>query len=463
MTASAIDTVPVAGLDETGGSSRAVSTVDLAAGRNGTAFALTHPVLVEETEAARSLRHVALFVAASLGALITWAAMAEIHEVSTASGMIVPSGFERVVQHYEGGIIREILVRAGDRIQEGQPLFQLEDGATGEDLDVAVRQKADIDAQIEGLTALTTNRDPDFSAFDAETATRAADYYGSRKDANTKERGLIQSQIEQARAILSSYDAQLGALADDKAFAEENFARIEGLVQKGYATRSVLAERRKAVIDAENAIRIAIEKKAAAAEHLKETEQNLVSFDARFRADLSTQIVDLRSQLTAMTGDVSKKTRRQRRLTVTSPVNGLVKSLNVTTIGGVISRGEPLATIVPLDEKLTAEADVPVSEIGYLRVGLPAHVKVSAFDFTQFGWIEGTVSEISPSSFADQGREPYYKLRIDLETDHLPGTPSARISPGMVVAADIITGERSVLSYILSPVSRAMKTAFAER
>lgn len=424
---------------------------------------LTMPVLVEETAAAGFMRRVSLLIASSLAVLIIWASLAEVHEVSTARGMVIPDGFERVVQHFEGGIVEGILVRPGDLVSFGEPLFVLDDAATVEDLDVATRQKADIEAQIEVIMALAAARAPDYSAMEGAVATRARASHDTQKDAIAKERQLIISRIEQARAMLSSFDAQLDALADDRRFAEENFARVEGLAEKGYVTRSLLAERRKAITDAQNATRIAEEKKEGAVERLNEAQKNLASYDARTQADLATRLQELRSQLTAMTGDVSKKTRRRARLTVTSPVKGLVKSLDVTTIGGVVARGQTLATIVPLGEELLAETQIPVSEIGYIHVGLPAHVKVSAFDFTQFGWIEGEVSEISPSSFADGMQEPYYKVRIRLATDHLPQAPSARLSPGMAVDADIITGERTVLSYILSPISRAMKNAFVER
>ncbi|MFC7610696.1 HlyD family efflux transporter periplasmic adaptor subunit [Teichococcus aestuarii] len=114
----------------------------------------------------------------------------------------------------------------------------------------------------------------------------------------------------------------------------------------------------------------------------------------------------------ALEGDVSKRLRRQERLTVGSPVRGIVKSLEVTTIGGVAGAGQPLAVIVPLDEMLHAETRLPVSQIGHVRPGLPVHVKISAYDFTRFGWIEGRVSRVSPSSFSGDGMA-YYKVQVD--------------------------------------------------
>lgn len=424
---------------------------------------LTAPLLVEETSGARILRRTSLLLAGSLLALIGWASVAQVHEVSAASGMVVPAGFERIVQHFEGGIVEEILVRAGDPVEYGQPLFILDDATTAEDLQVAIERKADLEGELESLSAIVENRPPDFTRFTPAAAMRAAADYTARQDALDHERQLIESRIEQARAMLSGFDAELSALDDDRQFAFDNFKRVESLVARGFATRALLAERKKAITDVDNKVRLTREKQVAAAERLNEARKSLAAFRARTRDALSGDVRDLRTELTAMAGNLSRTARRAERLTVTSPVNGLVKSLDVTTIGGVVSRGQPLATIVPLGEELTAETKIRVSEIGHIRVGLPVHVKVSAFDFTRFGWIEGEVSEISPSSFAEEREEPYYKVGITLSTDHLPQVPSARLSPGMAVDADIITGERTVLSYILSPISRAMGRAFAER
>ena len=424
---------------------------------------LSVPVLVEETVTNGFLRRTVLFISAAFLSLIAWSAIATVHEVSRASGMVVPSGFERVVQHFEGGIVSAILVESGESVEAGQPLFVLDDAATAEDLVVATVQKEAIEAEIESLLALAEDREPDLSAFSPEVARRVGVAHETQKDALQKQHRLLTSRIEQARSMLKSIDAQLEAYSDDRRFAEENFARIEALVAKGFSTRALLAERRKAIVDVDNAVAVAMEKKQTANEKLNEAASNLDAFLARMRADRASRIAELQTSLSRMTGDVSKQARRRDRLTVRSPVRGLVKSLDVTTIGGVVGRGQPLATIVPIGEELTAETRVPVSEIGHVRIGLPAHVKVSAFDFTRFGWIDGTVSDISPSSFVEEGREPYYKVRIALGVDHLPQAPTARLSPGMEVDADIITGDKTVMAYILSPISRAMNSAFAER
>ncbi len=424
---------------------------------------LSRPMLVATASARGAMRSLTVILSLAVLALVGWAGFATVNEVSVARGMIVPAQFERVIQHLDGGLVRQILVRPGERVEAGATLFVLDDASTTEDLSVATRRRADIEARIEGLVALAEDRAPDFSRFEPEIADDASDTYRTQRDAIESQRQLITSQIEQARYMATVYDAQMASLEDDQAFATENFERIESLVEKGFATRALLSERRKAMSDALNAITIAREKRKASSEQLVEAEKRLASFLAETASEQAANLQQLRTELAALSGDVSRSARRQRRLTVTSPVRGIVKSLEVKTIGGVAKPGQPLATVVPVDEELNADTRVAVSEIGYVRPGMPAHVKISAYDFTRFGWIEGTVTSISPSAFVEDGEDPYYEVRLVLASDHLPGLPEARLSPGMMVEADIVTGEKSVLAYFLSPIRKALGSAFAER
>ena len=432
--------------------------------RAGEVASLLHPVLIDETSSQRFLRHAAVLTALGLFCGIAWAGVARVHEVSQASGTIVPDGFEQVVQHYEGGIVSRILVREGDQVEAGAPLLVLDDATTSEDVSVAKGQRLGILARIEGLRAEAEGRSADFSGFgtgaDIEAARRA---YEDRQTAHVSQRQLFASQIQQTRLDVATYEAQLRGLDGDKAFAAGNLSRIEQLAGKGYATASQLAERRNALQRVENEMLVAREKISASREKVTETEGKLQAFLAGAQAEVASRLQDLLASSSFLNGDVSRKARRQERLTIASPVRGVVKSLDVTTLGAVVRPGQALATIVPLGTALLAETRVPVGQIGYLKTGMQAHVKVSAFDYTRFGWLKGHVAEISPSSFAEPGEIPYYRVRIDLDATHLPFAPAATIIPGMSVSADIITGDKTILSYVLSPVLKALGTSFGER
>ncbi|MCQ8783764.1 HlyD family type I secretion periplasmic adaptor subunit [Mangrovibrevibacter kandeliae] len=425
---------------------------------------LTRPLLVQETAPQRFVRRTALLVSSAILALVAWSAVAKVHEISQARGTILPAGFERVVQHYEGGIVRDILVQPGDRVEAGTPLFLLDDSTTAEDVDVATKQARSLQAQIEGLDALAGSRTPNFAGSGDALADRfAALSYDARRDAQDTQVRLLESQIEQARQSIAVYDAQLAGLKDDRSFAEDNVSRLDALVKQGYATRAQLAERRKAQQTVDTQIRVTQERRQSAIEGLNEAQRNLAAFRAAARAELANRLQELNTTLAAAEGSVSRSSRRKERLVVASPVRGVVKALEVKTIGGVVESGQPLATIVPVDEAFFAETRLPVSQVGHVRAGMPVHLKVSAFEFTRFGWIDGEVASVSPSSFSEPGLPPYYTVRVNLDADHLPFDPAARVAPGMSVDADIITGERTILSYFLSPITKALKTAFGER
>ncbi|UOM34105.1 HlyD family type I secretion periplasmic adaptor subunit [Acuticoccus sp. I52.16.1] len=424
---------------------------------------LSQPLSASQARNQAFLQRLCIIISLAVLALVAWSGFATVHEVSVARGSIVPAQLERVVQHFEGGVVRQILVQPGDRVSAGSALFVLEDATTYEDLALAQRRRADLEARIESLLALSEDRPADFSRFDDEIAEDAAATHRTKRDALIAQHQLLESQIAQAQHLDATYDAQLESLEDDRIFAEQNFARIESLVDKGYATRALLAERRKAITDALNQIVVAREKKKAAAEQLAEAEKQLTAFHADTHSQWAESLQALRTELVALIGDVSRSTRRQGRLTVTSPVAGRVKSLAVTSAGDIAQPGETLATIVPINQALLADTKVPVSEIGYIDVGAPVHVKVSAFDFTRFGWIDGTVTRISPSAFIEDGEDAYYQVIISLAANHLPGIPTAKLVPGMSVEGDIITGDKSVLAYLLVPLRKALKSSFMER
>ncbi|WMS40965.1 HlyD family type I secretion periplasmic adaptor subunit [Acuticoccus sp. MNP-M23] len=421
------------------------------------------PVLIEDRTEQRFLRRLSITLAFGIIAFLVWAGFATVKEVSVAHGQIVPAGFERVVQHLEGGVIEDIKVTEGEEVDAGAVLFVLGDAGSVEDLATGKRRQADLDARIEAVLALTEDRAPDLGAFGREVATLAGTVYEARREQLNTQRELLESQIEQARRQIASYDAQSARLQGDLQFATENFERIKPLVASGYATAALLAERRKAVSDANHAIAIAREQEEEAKARLDETRKRLESLHADTKSTWAEELRDLREQRAALEGDVSKAARRSGRLTVRSPVRGIIQSLEVTTIGGVIGPGQALATVVPVDEALSAHTRVPVNQIGYVKIGMPAHVKVSAFEFTRFGWIDGTVTHISPSAFAHDGEAPYFRVTITLADSHLPEAPSAYLVPGMGVDADIITGEKSILAYFLSPVHKALRTSFRER
>lgn len=160
---------------------------------------------------------------------------------------------------------------------------------------------------------------------------------------------------------------------------------------------------------------------------------------------------------------IEKLKERVARLDIRAPTDGLVKGLAVNTLGAVIQPGQVLAEIVPLDERLMVQVKIPPQHIGHVRPGQSVQVKFSSFDFSRYGFVQGRLRQISATTFSGENGERYYEGRIDLEKAHVGDNPQNAIVPGMVVMADIVTGRKTVLDYLLKPIHNALKTAFTER
>lgn len=428
--------------------------------------ALGMPILVQETVPARLARIVGMVASLSIFACVIWATWAKVNEVSVATGSLVPVGFEQTIQHLEGGIVRSILVREGAVIKEGQPILEIEDATTVEDTETLEQQKLDLLAQLETQEALVEERDPDFSFVPVDRLAEVANNRNAYEALNLtmqSQKREYKSQIAQARFSLQALRAQLVQAEAEVEHAAGEELRFRILVDKGVATAVQYADRKRNLTRARAEVLTLENRRNAAIERLAETEQQKVSFEAEYRSKGRQRILELKNALTTVEGSLRKKDERRQRLQVTAPIHGIIKSIEVKGKGAVVRGGQPLATIVPLDTPLIAETRVRASQVGYLKVGQSAQVKLTAYDFTRYGWLSGRIEQISPSSFQETDAGSYYLVQLSIDDLHLTKAPDAPILPGMDLTADIITGQKTVMQYLLTPLQRTFSSAFGER
>lgn len=424
------------------------------------------PIMVRETLPRRYARLVGLTVATAVFCGVAWTTVARVSEVAVATGSLLPVGFEQSVQHLEGGIVRSIDVEEGQIVEAGQTIITLKDASTFEDGETMERQKADLLAQLETQKAMAEDRRPDLSflpsSFVAERQNNLNAYEAERTNVNSQlqeaDRQISQARLsyEVAKSELANAEAEL----DD---AEFELDRFNTLLKKGVATKLQVSERSRLVGRARTNVATAASREAAAAERLAEVEQQKASVVARAKSTNSQRILELEGALTALEGNIRKKDGRRERLDVQAPIAGIVKYLAVRGPGEVVTPGEQIAIIVPTTGPLVAQTRVPASQVGYLTEGQKANVKLTAYDFTRFGWLTAQVASISPSAFQEEGRGSYYMVKLRLDGNHLPRLPDAPILPGMELTADIITGDKTVFQYLLTPLQRSFGTAFGER
>ena len=244
----------------------------------------------------------------------------------------------------------------------------------------------------------------------------------------------------------------------------ELLAMKEKLIENGYVSRKDMIESQREVNRLEGEVRSITAQVAEAQNAINEAQSRLYTLNAQTRDNALKELEEVETQIAENKETLGKLEGRVDRQAVRAPVRGLVKGLRVNTISGVIGAGEPIMEIVPLDSTLIVETQIPPREIGNLKVGQPARVKVSAYDFSRYGVIEGELAFLSATTFVNDHNESFYKGRIKLTQDHVGINPERNlILPGMTVEADVITGQKTILSYLLKPIHTSLDTAFRER
>lgn len=428
---------------------------------------LTRSVLYEEVPNQNLVRLTALVIGSGFLMFIGWAGMTNVNEVTRTNGEIIPSGYAQIVQHLEGGIIAEIMVEEGDLVEQGEVLVRM--GAIGaeQDLGSLEERQTTLQLQAERLRALAYDETPDFSEYTGDNA-EAVSYQQRLLDtalqAYRAEMKVLQDQLEQRKQSLARLQGEQETAQTELAAGQEQLEMRRPLVESGSVSRAELIDAEREVNQLEGNLRSIAGRISEAENAISEAESRIQTLEAQTRDKALQELEEVETRIAQNIETLGKLEGRVDRQAIRAPVRGLVQGLRVNTIGGVIGPGEPIMEIVPLDRTLIVEAQIPPREIGNLKVGQPARIKVSAFDFSRHGVIEGKLEFLSATTFVNEQNQSFYKGRIKLATDHVGPNPDRNlILPGMTVQADIITGEKTVLAYLLKPIHTSLDTAFRER
>jgi HlyD family secretion protein/adhesin transport system membrane fusion protein len=428
---------------------------------------LSHATFLEEAGSPFFLNCTALAACACVASFVAWAALTEISEVAHAPGEVVPSGFEQVVQHLDGGLVKSINVKAGDTVRAGQLLLTVDDGSTTENLERSKSKLLFLQMTAIRLRALFDGTTPDWSsvtgAKPGDLATQSRLFQSAVEDRSARE-GIIIEQIQQRRTAVSMLTDQRENAEKSLAIARRLKSARQDLYNKQLLAYPLLAKAEQDVIQTEGEVSRLKDQIKQSSESIVELNQRLKSLHQAARLELAAKLNDTVSEVKQLESAIGQLQRRFDRLELKAPVRGIVKSLQVNTIGSVLSAGQTVMTIVPVDEELVVEAQIPPRDIGYVRPGQPVHVKLSAYDFSRYGVVKGTLERVSASAFQGRAGEHYYRARIKLSQSYVGSKPGQNaIIPGMTAMADIQTGRKTILDYLLKPVQAATATAFSER
>ncbi len=373
-------------------------------------------ILLEEAAPPAYMKTTVKLVCYALGVFFLWALFATLDVVALAPGQIMPIQAVKVIQHVDGGRIASIDVVDGQSVHEGQVLMRLNSTEAGAEYQTLNAKYWGLYTRVERLRALLGDRPADFNKVPEDFKQLVAEQeftLKTQKDQITQ----LQNEIK----IFSEVSAIRGDLAKEKLNT-----RVQALdAQRNLSgAQAELLRYRRTNMDELN----------TAANELAQTEE---------------QLTKLQDRLT--------------RVEILSPVDGVVQDLKFRTVGGVIPPGAVLMNVIPLDGKMHAEVRVSPTDIGFVKVGQPARLKIGTFDFMRYGTIEGKVSMVSSFSTLDEKQQPYFKVIVSLPQSYVGNDEDKHIDPGMTVQADIMTDRQSVLRYLLRPIYVAFKQGMRER
>lgn len=427
---------------------------------------LSQSARLEETLTPALVRVTMIAIALSVLGFIVWASQANVYEIARSGGEVATLGRSQHVQHLEGGIVREILVADGQEVAAGQVLVRLDGATASAELEQALARETVLALQAERLRAFIDEREPDFSVAAAAPASLVADQaaaFESMVRARAEEREVLAEQLEQKRTALALLDSEIGTAEQDLAIIRDLHQRRSALSERGHVSEVRLLETAQELNDVSGQVAQLVVRRAAAAGGVAEFESRLRSLDARHRSTAHETLGGVEAELAQVRETVAQHRERVGRLEVRAPVRGIVKGLAVNTIGGVVGPGEVLAEIVPLEERLVVQLKIPPRHIGHIEIGQTVRMNFSSYDATRYGATLGTLEFVSATTFAGPDGERYYQGRVLLPNDHVGADPTALVMPGMTGTAHIVTGERTILDYLLQPVRASMQTALTER
>ncbi|GFM64559.1 HlyD family type I secretion periplasmic adaptor subunit [Pseudomonas cichorii] len=402
-----------------------------------------------------------------LTALI-WAHYAVLQEVTTGEGKAIPSSKVQVIQNLEGGIVTEIFVREGQVVNKGDTLLRLDDTRFLSNRGESEVDRLTLTAQVERLAAEAEGRPLLLPQELLDKAPQvAADeraLYESRQRRLDGEQRTLNEQLRQKTQELAEFRSRQEQFRNSLALVQQELDMSIPLVGSGAVSPvEILRLKRNAVEmrGSMNANTLAIPRAEAA---INETRSRIQESELTFRSEASRELNEKRADLAKISANRIAIDDRMTRTTVTSPVRGIVKTLKINTIGGVVQPGSDLLEIVPLEDNLLIEARVRPQDVAFLHPGQKAMVKFSAYDYTIYGGLPARLEMIGADTVTDDKGNSFYLIQVRTDRNHLGGEDRPLlIIPGMVATVDIITGEKSVMDYLLKPVLKGGSEALRER
>ena len=396
---------------------------------------------------------------------IYWASVSEVDETVRGSGTVVPSGQTKIIQHLEGGIIQKIFVKEGESVKVGQPLFKLSQAFFLSDqkekqIELLALYASEKRLKAEIAEESELSYDPEYNKKIPNIIKTEKSIFEANNQAFKEELELLNDTINKKKYEIHEMTNKLANLQIELKIAKENVEIQSRLVKQGASSRQMyltaLAKKQSFVTERQSLKnKIPITK-----EELKEARQKFKNFKSKAHVKQLDELADVRLKISKLIERSKANSDREIRKTIKSPVNGTIKKIYFHTIGGIVKPGDPVVEITPIGDSLLILGRIKTSDRARVWIGQQVSVTITAFDFSRYGSLDGTLVAISPDSFTDEQGMSYYEVKVS--TTKAAFGENEIVLPGMSAEINILTGKKTIMEYILKPLKDIKKNALRE-
>ena len=388
--------------------------------------------------------------------------------VVVAPGRVIPSDRVKSIQHLEGGIVSNVLVKEGEKVKQGQSLVEIDLGGSGLNLEEltaryaatqATRVRLMAESRGQPLTRQSFATDIDEGVFEGET--------GAYQARALEQRGVMAgavSGLEQARSKKLEQEAKVKGLSDRLALMQKELEISEQLLSEKLVGQVEVLEKRRQAESVRSELAVARQGVVSANASITEAQAKMAEAEGRFRRRASDELATVERQFASLAEDLARARTQRSRTVVKAPSDGIVKGLRNSSPGWVVKPGESILEVVPDEDEIMVEARLNPNDRGFIEVGQPARVKITAYDYLRYGAVDGKVKLVAADADRDPAiasGAPYYRLLISMSQSHV-GRDENRITPGMESEVDLRVGTDPFIWYILRPVLKLRREAFRE-
>ena len=416
-------------------------------------------------------RRIIVTAAVGLFVFVSWASFARVDEVTRGQGRVIPSSKAQIVQSSEPASILDIVVRSGQPVRKGQLLVRLDDTESSSQLGQITAENRSLAARASrlsregGASGSAAGCPADASGVVQTECTQEAALQSVRASALRSRKQALSAAIEQRRRDYGEAQATVTSLKSSLQIAESQVNMLAPLAAKSIVPQTELMSAQREATEIQGKLAAAQQAASRAVAAINEAQAQSSEAGFQFRQEALNERSQLVAKMAVNSESLRGATGRQQRSEIRSPVDGIVNDVQVTTVGGFVQAGQKIMQVVPIGDRLLIEARVTPRDIAFIKTNDRANVKVTAYDFAVYGGLTGRVVQISPDSIYDEAaKEAYFSVVIQTDRAYLQsGNRRLPISPGMICDAEIITGKKSILSYLLKPLLRARSEALRER